>query len=150
MPADDLATLLTRAERLAVRRLRAVLEGTGCTVDAWRVLSLLADGEGHGMTAIAERVLLPPPTLTRLVDQLVDDGLVHRRVDPLDRRRVLAALTPRGTEHWRRLDGLVRADGPELPGGGGDEEVLTALLARLITRLEEVGDPSARRLPAGT
>ncbi|GAA2371843.1 MarR family winged helix-turn-helix transcriptional regulator [Streptomyces carpaticus] len=140
MSVDDLATLLTRAERLAARRLRTALEGTGCTVDAWRVLSLLADGEGHGMTAIAERVLLPPPTLTRLVDQLVDDGWVHRRVDPLDRRRVLAALTPRGLDHWRRLRDRVADGFPGLPDGA-DEEVLATLLGRLIDRLEPPRSP---------
>ncbi|WP_326599834.1 MarR family winged helix-turn-helix transcriptional regulator [Streptomyces sp. NBC_01803] len=134
--AHDLVGLLTRAERLSTRRLRAVLSETGCSVDAWRVMSLLADGEGHGMTAIAECVLLPPPTLTRLVDQLVDDGVVHRRVDPVDRRRILAYLTPRGVEFWRHLDERVRASWESLPVGGGDDELLGALLRRLITGLE--------------
>jgi hypothetical protein len=29
--------------------------------------------------------------LTKLIDQLVDQNLVYRRVDPLDRRRILAS-----------------------------------------------------------
>ncbi|MGK5532385.1 MarR family winged helix-turn-helix transcriptional regulator [Streptomyces sp. URMC 129] len=148
----DLIGLLTRAERLSVRRLRAVLSDSGCSVDAWRVMSLLADGEGHGMTAIAECVLLPPPTLTRLVDQLVDDGVVHRRVDPLDRRRILAYLTPRGVEFWRHLDERVRASWESLPTGGGDDELLGTLLRRLIAGLEgaaagRAGSPAGS--PAG-
>ncbi len=134
LPAD-VAGLLTRAERLSVRRLRAVLDESGCSVEAWRVMCLLSDGAGHGMTAIAEWALLPPPTLTRLVDQLVDDGVVHRRVDPLDRRRILGFLTPRGLELWRRLDQRVRASWELLPGGG-DDELLAGLLGRLVTRLE--------------
>ncbi|RBM23353.1 MarR family winged helix-turn-helix transcriptional regulator [Streptomyces sp. PT12] len=131
----DLVGLLSRAERLAVRRVRGVLDEEGCSVDAWRVMSLLADGEGHGMTAIAECVLLPPPTLTRLVDQLVDDGMVHRRVDPLDRRRILAFLTPRGSEVWQRLDQRVSATWESLPSSG-DDDLLAALLARLVSDLE--------------
>ncbi|MEO3754069.1 MarR family winged helix-turn-helix transcriptional regulator [Streptomyces sp. B6B3] len=134
-PPTDVAGLLTRAERLSARRLRAVLEESGCSVEAWRVMCLLSDGEGHGMTAIAEWALLPPPTLTRLVDQLVDDGVVHRRVDPLDRRRILGFLTPRGLELCRRLDERVRASWELLPGGG-DDELLAGLLDRLVTRLE--------------
>ncbi|UCM87002.1 MarR family winged helix-turn-helix transcriptional regulator [Streptomyces marincola] len=136
----ELVALLTRAERLAVRRLRQVLDEAGCSVDAWRVMSLLADGEGHGMTAIADRVLLPPPTLTRLMDQLVDDGLVHRRVDPMDRRRVLAALTPRGTARWEELDGRARAAWAALPGSG-DDELLAALLRRLAAGLAQTAAP---------
>ncbi|WP_338775487.1 MarR family transcriptional regulator [Streptomyces sp. DG1A-41] len=132
---DDLVQLLTRAERLAARRLQAVLEGEGCSLDAWRVLALLSDGEGHHMTAIAEAAFLPPPTLTKLVDQLVDRNLVHRRIDPFDRRRVLAHLTPRGQEYWQRLDRAVRADWPPL--GDGDDELLRSLLDRLAATLAE-------------
>ncbi|MEV6166845.1 MarR family transcriptional regulator [Streptomyces sp. NPDC051954] len=134
----DLVQLLTRAERMAARRLQAVLDEEGCSVDAWRVLALLADGQGHHMSAIAEAAFLPPPTLTKLVDQLVDQNLVHRRVDPLDRRRILAHLTPRGQEYWRRVDRAVRTDWPAL--SDGDDELLRGLLERLAATL----DASAR------
>ncbi|MFJ4835346.1 MarR family winged helix-turn-helix transcriptional regulator [Streptomyces sp. NPDC088747] len=131
---QELAHLLTRAERLAARRLQSVLDEDGCSLDAWRVLALLGDGQGHHMTAIAEAAFLPPPTLTKLVDQLVDQNLVHRRVDPADRRRILAHLTPRGQAYWRRLDRAVGARWPLL--SDGDDELLRALLARLADTLE--------------
>jgi DNA-binding MarR family transcriptional regulator len=134
---DELVQLLTRAERLAARRLQAVLEKEGCSLDAWRVLALLSDGEGHHMTAIAEAAFLPPPTLTKLVDQLVDQNLVHRRVDPFDRRRVLAHLTPRGQEYGQRLDRAVRAGWPPLGEGGDADELLRTLLDRLAATLAE-------------
>lgn len=131
----DLMRLLTRAERLAARRLQEVLAQEGCSPEAWRVLALLSDGAGHHMSAIAEAAFLPPPTLTKLVDHLVDQNLVHRRVDPLDRRRVLAHLTPRGRDFWRRADRAVRADWPVLDPA--DEELLRTLLARLAVTLEQ-------------
>ncbi|MEU9961059.1 MarR family transcriptional regulator [Streptomyces sp. NPDC050982] len=126
--------LLTRAERLAARRLQAALDEHGCTLDAWRVLTLLSDGEGHPMAAVAEAAFLPPPTLTKLVDQLVDQNLVYRRVDPLDRRRILAHLTPRGEDHWRRVDREVRTQWPVL--SDGDDELLRGLLHRLADTLD--------------
>ncbi|MCX4459341.1 MarR family transcriptional regulator [Streptomyces sp. NBC_01340] len=131
---QDLMRLLTRAERLAARRLEAVLDEDGCSLDAWRVLVLLSDGEGHHMTAVAEAAFLPPATLTKLVDQLVDQNLVHRRVDPLDRRRILAHLTPRGQTYWRRLDREVRARCPVL--SDGEDELLRGLLERLVDTLD--------------
>lgn len=134
-PPRDLVQLLTRAERLAARRLQAALDEEGCSLDAWRVLALLSDGQGQHMTAIAEAAFLPPPTLTKLVDHLVDRNLVHRRVDPLDRRRVLAHLTPRGQEYWQRVDHAVRADWPTL--GDSDDELLRALLDRLADTLDD-------------
>ncbi|MEU3086026.1 MarR family winged helix-turn-helix transcriptional regulator [Streptomyces massasporeus] len=130
---DDLVQLLTRAERLAARRLQGVLEAEGCSLDAWRVLASLSDGEGHHMTGLAEAAFLPPPTLTKLVDQ----NLVHRRVDPFDRRRILAHLTPRGQEYWQRVDRVVRAGRPSL--GDGDDDLLRSLLDRLAATL---GDPA--------
>ncbi|MGP4046080.1 MarR family winged helix-turn-helix transcriptional regulator [Streptomyces sp. 2A115] len=126
--------LLTRAERLAARRLQAALEEHDCSLDAWRVLSLLSDGEGHPMTAVAEAAFLPPPTLTKLVDHLVDQNVVYRRVDPLDRRRILAHLTPRGETYWRRVDREVRAQWPVL--SDGDDELLQGLLHRLVDTLD--------------
>jgi DNA-binding MarR family transcriptional regulator len=60
------------------------------------------------MNEIASDALLLPPTLTKVVDRLVAANLVHRRSDPLDRRRVLILLTPRGRSLRQRLDRIVQ------------------------------------------
>ncbi|MFC8298044.1 MarR family winged helix-turn-helix transcriptional regulator [Micromonospora orduensis] len=112
-PADLLRSL-TRAERLLSRRLGVVLADDGLTVEAWRVLCLLADGEGHPMSEVSAEASLPPGTLTKLVDQLVDRNLVFRRVDPFDRRRIRAYLTIRGQREHQRVDERVRASLAEL------------------------------------
>lgn len=138
---QDLLELLTRAERLAARRLRSILDEDGCSLDAWRVLSLLSDGEGHHMTAVAESAFLPPATLTKLVDHLVDQNLVYRRVDPLDRRRILAHLTPRGETYWQRISREVRAGLPVL--SEGDDDLLRGLLERLVGTLEQTAAETA-------
>jgi DNA-binding MarR family transcriptional regulator len=54
------------------------------------------------MTDLAERVMLSPSGLTRLVDRLVARGLVQRRADPEDARAILATLTEEGMRHLRR------------------------------------------------
>jgi DNA-binding MarR family transcriptional regulator len=92
----DLAHLLSHAERRLVRRLTVSLAAEGCSVEQWRVLSAVADGAGHPMTEIAEYALLPAPSLTKLVDRMITDNLVHRRPDPGDRRRVLLYPAARG------------------------------------------------------
>lgn len=79
---------------------------------------------GAPQTGLAESAFLPPPTLTKLVDQFVDQNLVHRRADPYDRRRVLARLTPRGQ---------VRAGRPPF----GDDDLLRSLLERPAATLED-------------
>jgi DNA-binding MarR family transcriptional regulator len=37
------------------------------------------------------------------VDRLVDQALLHRTVDPLDRRRVLVHLTDRGRSNYQAI-----------------------------------------------
>ncbi|MDL5204597.1 MarR family transcriptional regulator [Streptomyces sp. ALI-76-A] len=136
---EELLRLLTRAERLSARRVQSVLEEFDCSVEAWRVLDLLSDGQGHHMTALADHAFLPAPSLTKLIDQLVDQNLVYRRVDPADRRRVLAHLTPRGVRRRQQLAREVRAgwaqSGPLLAEADGEQ--LHALLDRLAAALED-------------
>ncbi|MFJ9024785.1 MarR family winged helix-turn-helix transcriptional regulator [Streptomyces sp. NPDC102259] len=136
---QELLRLLTRAERFAVRRLQSVLAEFDCSVEAWWVLDLLADGQGHHMTALADHASMPAPSATKLIDQLVDQNLVFRRVDPADRRRVLAYLTPRGMERRQRLDREVRADRAKWEPLLGEErgERLEVLLDRLAEVLAD-------------
>ncbi len=48
------------------------------------------------MRELAEIVLMNPPTLTKLVDRMVADGLVQRQLSAEDQRRVQLALTDLG------------------------------------------------------
>jgi DNA-binding MarR family transcriptional regulator len=130
----DLTRLLTRAERLLARRLATILDAQGCSLDAWRVLALLSDGTGRHMTDIAEQAFLPPATLTKLIDHLVDDNLVYRRVDDLDRRRIRAYLTPRGRALCQRISHEMHASMARLTTDG-DRELLEGLLTRLVDEL---------------
>ncbi|MCI3271454.1 MarR family winged helix-turn-helix transcriptional regulator [Streptomyces cylindrosporus] len=145
---QELLLLLTRAERLSARRVEQVLAEFDCSVEEWRVLALLSDGQGHNMTAIADCAFLPPPSLTKLVDRLVDQNLVYRRTDPVDRRRILAQLTPRGREFWQRIDRRVRAElAPLLDPEDGEQ--LRVLLERLAGTLDGGGAVTTGRTGNG-
>ncbi|MEU9406853.1 MarR family winged helix-turn-helix transcriptional regulator [Streptomyces sp. NPDC048281] len=129
--SPDLAHLLSHAERRVVRRLAAVLAEEGCTVEEWRVLSLVGDGQGHPMSEIADHALMPAPSLTKLVDRMVADNLVHRRPDPHDRRRVLLHLTARGEDLHARAAHRVQGDQARLLDATADGGALAHLLLRL-------------------
>jgi MarR family transcriptional regulator, organic hydroperoxide resistance regulator len=147
--APDLTQLLTRAERLMARRLTTILDTEGYSLDAWRVITLLADGTGHHMTEIAEHAFLPPATLTKLVDLLVDNNVVYRRVDDLDRRRIRAFLTPRGHSAFHRISAATRASVAQLPTTDDDHESLTVLLARLVDSLSAPEGADRYPVPTG-
>jgi len=101
--------LLTVAQRLAARGLAAALAEDGSTVEQWRVLRALGDGEGHLMGELAGALLIAQPTLTRLVDGLVDHALVYRQQSVVDRRRVAVHLSRQGQARLARLDAIVAA-----------------------------------------
>jgi DNA-binding MarR family transcriptional regulator len=70
---------------------------------AYDVLLRLARSPGRAlrMTDLAEKVLLSPSGLTRLIDRLAARGLVERREDPEDGRVALASLTDAGLDQLR-------------------------------------------------
>lgn len=136
----DLPRLLSSAERLMTRRLALALEPEDCSVEEWRVLSLLSDGRGHAMSDVAEYALMPAPSLTKLVDRLVSAAHAYRRKDPGDGRRVLLYLSARGRTRHKVVAELVgRAQREALESMSGVPELVDAL-----TRLEFALEPRGR------
>lgn len=82
---------------------RELREEHGLTLAEYDVLLRLARSPDRAlrMTDLAERVMLSPSGLTRLVDRLVKKGLVHRRSAPIDARIALASLTDDGLRQLR-------------------------------------------------
>lgn len=72
----------------------------------YRVLLFLAEGPS-GASHLAGRVDVSPPSITALVDGLVARGLVERRPEPGDRRRVAQVLTARGEEVLAEADAVL-------------------------------------------
>jgi DNA-binding MarR family transcriptional regulator len=96
---------LLHAHHEVIRKLdRELREEHGLPLAAYDVLVRLARAPDRAlrMTDLAQRVLLSPSGLTRLVDRLVARGLVERRTDPADGRVALACLTEAGRHEVRR------------------------------------------------
>jgi DNA-binding MarR family transcriptional regulator len=96
---------LLHAHHQVIRRLDWELrEEHGLPLAAYDVLVRLARAPGRAlrMTELAQKVMLSPSGLTRLVDRLVAKELVRRQTDPEDGRVALACLTNEGLRHVRR------------------------------------------------
>lgn len=124
----------------AHRRTTAALDGelrvrAEMSLDQYDVLYQLRDaGEPVRMSDLADRVLISRPTASRVVDRLVEGGLVRRWHDQTDRRVVRLALTAEGRRRQSRaarihLDGIARLVGEPL--AGRDLDGLTAALRAL-------------------
>lgn len=69
------------------------LASRGVTVAQWNVLVTLYRGEAETVGEVAKFIETDVAAASRLVDRLVDKGLVERGTDPASRRRVPLVLT---------------------------------------------------------
>ena len=90
----DTVPLIMQFIRVEMRRSR----GPGISVPQFRVLTFLNRTEGASLSAVADRVGLSLPAMSRLVDGLVTRDLVGREESAEDRRRVVLRLTPLGKD----------------------------------------------------
>ncbi|ACY21194.1 regulatory protein MarR [Gordonia bronchialis DSM 43247] len=144
---DPLLLQLLRAAQLISDRLAPVLDDCGVTGEQWRVLEVLAAGEGLPMTDLSRLAVLPPASATRAVDRLISLALVYRRADPLDRRRVMVFLSPHGAQTTATVGERRRAIERELAGAIGSRRYLgiTDGLDHLIRAQTATGDDAADR-----
>ncbi|MEE9272714.1 MAG: MarR family transcriptional regulator [Robiginitomaculum sp.] len=72
------------------------LRAAGVSPAKWRILINLVDCPGMYLTRLAKYALYEQSRTTKLVDQLVGEKLVERRIDQKDRRRVSVHITATG------------------------------------------------------
>jgi DNA-binding MarR family transcriptional regulator len=70
---------------------------------------MLGRNPGLGAGELAELLHDHPSTLTGVIQRLVEHGLVERRTDPEDRRRVLLDLTDQGREVDALREGTIES-----------------------------------------
>ena len=143
--ADTIEELSRLVNSAAHELDRVVTENlAGLTVRQWHVLATLEGGVGKPMTALAEATLLPGPSLTRLVDGMVDDNLVLRKADVIDRRRVLVYQTRRGGALYRQIrERLNKSE--QLAALCGSGTLPTEKLTELLSALQQPARPAAVR-----
>jgi MarR family transcriptional regulator for hemolysin len=102
----QLITQLVESSRLLRNYIDHRAKGRGSTRAQWIVLFRLREQEGLSQVDLADVLELQPISLVRLLDRLVEHGLVERRHDPRDRRANRLFLTVSGRQLADDLDSL--------------------------------------------
>ena len=102
----QLITQLVESSRLLRNYIDHRAKGRGSTRAQWIVLFRLREQEGLSQVDLADVLELQPISLVRLLDRLVEHGLVERRHDPRDRRANRLFLTTSGRQLANDLDSL--------------------------------------------
>ena len=150
-PADDpdapqvvwpLPELIARLRRALRSSVRSEIPWERLPMAQVELLQRLADEPGIRVGDLASRHHLATNTVSNLVQQMVQAGLVDRTADPVDRRAVTVAPTPEGlrmlrgwaTANSRRIDAAM--DGLSQRDRRAIAAALPAL-THLVLRLED-------------
>nr|WP_199294791.1 MarR family transcriptional regulator [Leptolyngbya sp. FACHB-60] len=68
-----------------------------------RVLYFLRRRSQSSLSEVADYLDVTRPTMSAMVERLVQRGLVNRISDPAERRRIILTLTPEGTAEMERV-----------------------------------------------
>jgi DNA-binding MarR family transcriptional regulator len=100
---------MARTAALLDRASAEVLKPHGLTPTQYNVLRILrgAEPEGLGRNEVRERLVYPVADATRLLDRLVEMGLVVRTRGGEDRRVVVARITRAGLDRISPLDAVM-------------------------------------------
>ncbi|MFB9683553.1 MarR family winged helix-turn-helix transcriptional regulator [Amycolatopsis plumensis] len=109
--ADRLLGAVQGIRRVVRRRVRADVAGVPLPGAQVELLRVVADHPGIGVAAAARELHLANNSVSTLVNQLADSGLLRREADPADRRAARLEITAAAADRmaaWRRArTGLV-------------------------------------------
>lgn len=132
---DGLGFLLADVTRRMRRAFEKRFADSFLTMAQARVLVYVSRQEGMRQVDLAELLDVQPITLTRLIDQLVDGGVVERRSDPTDRRAHLLYLLPAAKAHLKSIEQVTKSIREEALG-----ELTERQVADLFAMLQKMRD----------
>jgi len=149
-PSAYFLHLMLIIDRYRDARVEELLRPLNMTLDGHRAMRIIENRGACTMGELADYAIIDRTTLTRLVDNLVSQGLVARSKPPGDRRKVVLTLTEAGSDaHAQARRAIIKenavltADLPE-----ADVRIAVRLQQSLVKRLV-ADDDIARRLLFG-
>ena len=136
---------------LTIARLSRVLENhatTELSLSQYRVLGLLASGHERAGD-LAARLAVTKPTLTALVDGLVERGFVIRETQAGDRRAVRVAITDAGRAAADSAGRGFRTVLDEVLGHCADPEAVLVAIDQLRAALDARWEARVRNARSG-
>jgi DNA-binding MarR family transcriptional regulator len=145
----QLVAQLVESSRLLRNYIDHRAKSRGTTRAQWIVLFRLRQQEGLSQVDLADVLELQPISLVRLLDRLVEHGLLERRHDPKDRRANRLFLTASGKQLVDDLDSLRDAIADDVTKNLSPEAIETSLgaLHEIKCRIKKLSDPSDHVAP---
>lgn len=139
----QLVAQLVESSRLLRNYIDHRAKARGTTRAQWIVLFRLRQQEGLSQVDLADVLELQPISLVRLLDRLVEHGLLERRHDPKDRRANRLFLTESGRQLVDDLDSLRDDIATEVLQDASPDALQASLdtLCDIKDRIKALSDP---------
>ena len=134
---------LMMAATTVIDAVDAVCQKHGVTRAQYNVLRILRGApEGHARCEIASRLIERAPDVTRMIDRLLQQGMIERRASDKDRRLSIAKITRKGLNLLDRMQPEVDEVTARLSSklSSAEASELLRLCERLIEGAEPAGD----------
>ncbi|HEY4853065.1 MAG TPA: MarR family transcriptional regulator [Streptosporangiaceae bacterium] len=118
------------AHRLLVDRLATA----GSHGYHYRLLAALQEFGPASQARLGRRTGIDRSDVVAALNDLAGRGMVERAHDPADRRRNIITITPAGTAHFQRLDGILAVVQDDLlaPLSLAERQLLIGMLTRVL------------------
>jgi len=135
----SLPMALLRAREAVMRKFTPALRRHGLSAQQWRVIRVLVEEDVLDASEVAERCALLMPSLSRILQNLHQRGLIDRKADSGHQRRTLISITPAGRTLFETLSPLNEARYAYITEkfGYGKLELLYELLDELVEKLDD-------------
>jgi len=106
---EQVGFLMRRAQQRHVAIFQRIMGDDGPTPTQFAAMAKLSGGEEVSQNQLGRMTAMDPATIKGVIARLAERGLVERRPDPDDQRRVRVRLTPKGLEAMPALIEKARA-----------------------------------------
>jgi homoprotocatechuate degradation regulator HpaR len=123
---------LLRAREATMRKFKPHVDAMGLSMPQWRVIRALAENDTLPATELADKCVVMPSSMTRILNSLIERGLVKPEHDD-DARRRTVRLTADGLAIYTGM-----ADKSEAIYRAIEQRFSTAKMAELLTLLDQL------------
>lgn len=107
----------------------------GITFRQFQVIGWLVYEGPLSQVDLADRMMIEPPTLVRILDRMERDDWIKRESDPLDRRRKVVKVLPEAKPVWLKMVSCLKRLRKKATQGMTEDEVET--LKSLLIQVQE-------------
>jgi len=119
----SLTLALLEAREALMTHFRPELNDIGLTEQQWRIIRTLAQYEELDSTTLADKACILKPSLTGIINRMLETGLISRRRSDTDQRFSFISLSEEGQKIFAQMRGRMEARYQAIQERFGEEKM---------------------------